>query len=71
MFAGENSGGESAVLRTYKFYDIFPTNVSAIELSYDSTNTIEEFQVEFQVQYFTIGEAEQSASSDEATGSVQ
>ena len=70
-FAGENSGGESAVLRTYKFYDIFPTNVSAIELSYDSTNTIEEFQVEFQVQYFTIGEAEQSASSDEAAGSVQ
>ena len=70
-FAGENAGGESAVLRTYKFYDIFPTNVSAIDLNYDSTNQIEEFQVEFQVQYFTIGEAEQSASSDEAAGSVQ
>tara|TARA_B100000085_G_scaffold260853_1_gene264711 strand:+ start:83 stop:715 length:633 start_codon:yes stop_codon:yes gene_type:complete len=67
----ENTGGESAVLRTYKFYDIFPTNVSAIDLSYDSTNTIEEFQVEFQVQYFTIGETEQSATTDEAEGTVQ
>ena len=38
---------------TYKFYDIFPTNVSAIDLSYDSSDTIEEFTVEFQVQYWT------------------
>jgi tetrahydromethanopterin S-methyltransferase subunit B len=37
----------------YKFYDIFPTNVSAIDLSYDSSDTIEEFTVEFQVQYWT------------------
>ena len=70
-FVGENSGGESAILRTYKFYDIFPTNVSAIELSYDSTNTIEEFQVEFQVQYFTIGEQEESAASDDQQGTIQ
>ena len=70
-FVGENSGGESAILRTYKFYDIFPTNVSAIELSYDSTNTIEEFQVEFQVQYFTIGEQEESAASDDQAGTIQ
>jgi len=70
-FAEANDGGESAVLRTYKFYDIFPTNVSAIELSYDSTNTIEEFQVEFQVQYFTIGESEESAASDDQAGTIQ
>ena len=70
-FVGQNDGGESAVLRTYKFYDIFPTNVSAIELSYDSTNTIEEFQVEFQVQYFTIGETEESAASDDQAGTIQ
>ena len=70
-FVGENTGGESAILRTYKFYDIFPTNVSAIELSYDSTNTIEEFQVEFQVQYFTIGEQEESAASDDQAGTIQ
>lgn len=70
-FAETNTGGESSVLRTYKFYDIFPTNVSAIELSYDSTNTIEEFQVEFQVQYFTIGESEESAASDDQAGTIQ
>ena len=70
-FVDQNDGGESAILRTYKFYDIFPTNVSAIELSYDSTNTIEEFQVEFQVQYFTIGEQEESAASDDQAGTIQ
>jgi len=51
------SGGRSSTLRNYKFYDIFPTEVSAIELSYDNTDQIEEFTVTFQVQYFTIGNA--------------
>lgn len=51
------TGGRSAALRNYKFFDIFPTEVSAIELSYDSTDTIEEFTVTFQVQFFTIGTA--------------
>jgi hypothetical protein len=37
----------------YKFHDIFPTSISAIDLSYDSTNTIEEFSISFQVQYWT------------------
>ena len=63
--ATTNTGGESSVLRTYQFYDIWPSNVSAIELSYDTTNTVEEFTVEFQVQYFTIGEADDSATSDQ------
>ena len=36
----------------YTFYDIFPTNISAIDLSYDSSDVIEEFTVEFQVQYW-------------------
>ena len=36
----------------YKFYDIWPTSVSAIDLSYDSSDTIEEFTVEFQVNYW-------------------
>lgn len=39
-------------IKAYKFYDIFPTNVSAIDLSYDTADTIEEFTVEFQVQYW-------------------
>tara|TARA_R110000868_G_scaffold248017_4_gene504379 strand:- start:695 stop:1294 length:600 start_codon:yes stop_codon:yes gene_type:complete len=36
----------------YQFVDIFPTNISAIDLSYDTSDTIEEFTVEFQVQYW-------------------
>ena len=36
----------------YRFYDIWPTNVSAIDLSFDSSDVIEEFTVEFQVQYW-------------------
>jgi len=49
-------GGQATVLRSYKMYDIFPTNVSAIDLSYDSSDTLEEFAVEFQVQYFEIND---------------
>lgn len=45
--------GESIpVLKAYKFYGIFPTAVSAIDLSYDSTDTIEEFTVDLQVQWW-------------------
>ena len=50
----DNSGTSNAVLAEYEFVDIFPTNVSQIDLSYDSTDTIEEFTVEFQVQSFNI-----------------
>tara|TARA_R110002012_G_scaffold2857_7_gene13586 strand:+ start:1403 stop:2035 length:633 start_codon:yes stop_codon:yes gene_type:complete len=70
-FATENVGGESSILRTYKFYDIWPTNVSAIQLSYDTEGTIEEFDVTFAVQYFTIGETEESGSSDDQVGTIQ
>ena len=49
-----NAGSTNAVLAEYEFVDIFPTNVSSIELSYDSSDTIEEFTVEFAVQSFNI-----------------
>jgi hypothetical protein len=49
----DNSGNANSVLKQYEFIDIFPTNVSQIDLSYDSSDTIEEFTVEFQVQSFT------------------
>ena len=48
--------GDATVLRSYKFFDIFPTNISAIDLSYESTDTIEEFTVEFQAQSFEIND---------------
>jgi hypothetical protein len=47
-----STSANSNILAQYRFQDIFPTNMSAIDLSYDSTDTIEEFTVEFQIQYF-------------------
>lgn len=46
------TSGPSNILAQYKFVDIFPTSVSDIPLSYDTGDTIEEFTVEFQIQYF-------------------
>jgi hypothetical protein len=45
-------GDAIPVLKAYKFYGIFPTSVSAIDLSYDSTDSIEEFTVDLQVQWW-------------------
>ena len=42
---------DGSVLRTYRFYDVFPTQVSPIELGYDAQG-IQEFTVELQVQWW-------------------
>jgi|TARA_B100000073_G_scaffold287806_1_gene249735 hypothetical protein len=42
-----------AVLRQYTLMHCFPTNVSPIDLAYDSNDQIEEFTVEWQYSYFT------------------
>ena len=47
-----SDGSDNTVLKQYKFQSIFPTSLSAIDLSYDTGDTIEEFTVEFQVQSF-------------------
>ena len=39
-------------LRAYHMYDIFPTNIAQIALSNETTDTIEEFTCEFQVQWW-------------------
>ena len=50
---GTNTTGDnSRILAKYRFIDIFPTAISPIDLSYDSENAIEEFTVDFQVQYY-------------------
>lgn len=43
---------DESVLKRYNFRGCFPTNVSAIELSYATVDEIERFTVEFQVQYW-------------------
>jgi len=49
---GPNFSDDVPVLKQYKFHGIFPTNISAIELSYDQPDTIEEFTVDLQVQWW-------------------
>jgi len=41
-------------LRTYNFNGIFPVNVTEIDLNWETTDVIEEFQVTFQYDYWTV-----------------
>ena len=50
--APAGSADSIPILRSYHFHGVFPTNVSSIDLSYDSNNVIEEFSTEFQVQWW-------------------
>lgn len=43
---------DASVLYEYRFRGIFPTAISSIDLSYENVDTIEEFGVEFQIQYW-------------------
>jgi len=54
--------GGSAI-RTYKLHHCFPTNVSQIDLAYDSNDQIAEFTVEWQYSFFTA-----TAANAEAAG---
>jgi hypothetical protein len=44
---------EGNAIKAYQFYGCFPTNVSAIDLAFDTNDTVEEFTVELQVQWWT------------------
>ena len=52
-----------SVIRTYQLHHCFPTNVSAIDLAYDSNDQIEEFTVEWQYSYFKAEGGERSGVS--------
>ena len=52
-------------IKTYQFYSVFPTNVSAIDLAFDSNDTIEEFTVELQVQWWEKAKLENSEDKDD------
>ena len=47
---------DGTVARVYKLFDAFPTDVSAIDLSYDTTDAIQEFTVTFQYHYLDVGD---------------
>lgn len=41
-----------AIVKTYTFYDVYPTNVGQIQLDFEANNQIELFDVEFTYNYF-------------------
>lgn len=57
------SGDKPRVLKSYKFYNIFPSAIAAIDLDYGNNDAIEEFTVEMQVQYWTPLDASIAANS--------
>ena len=52
------------ISRTYDLYDAFPTDVSAIDLSYDTTDAVQEFTVTFQYHYLDVGGVSTSGGAD-------
>ncbi len=48
--------------RSYEIQGAFPTAVGAIELDYGQENAIEEFSVEFQLDYWTADSTDQSGN---------
>ena len=60
----KNASESGEALRQYNLHYAFPTNVSQIDLAYDSNDQIEEFTVEFQYTYWNVvsGETQNGAS---------
>ena len=57
-----STGGDE--LRSYKLWYAFPISTSAIDLAYDSNDQIEEFSVEFQYSYWTVGDDSDTTAGD-------
>ena len=55
---------DNTVSRQYQLNDAFPTDVSAIDLSFDSTDTLSEFTVNFQYHYLKAGNSGTSFTTD-------
>lgn len=53
-----DSSETGAILRVYDLIGCFPTNISQIDLAYDSNDQIEDFTVEFQIQYWTASKGQ-------------
>ncbi len=50
-YQGRNEG-RVPILRTYKMYGCFPSSIGSIPLSYDQTDTIEQYSVTFEIQWW-------------------
>ena len=64
---------DGSVLRSYKMKDIWPTNVSTIDLNYETVDTVEDFTVEMQVHWWeaTKGTAKlETVAGGTSTGGI-
>ena len=62
---------DGTIARIYKLIDAFPTDVSAIDLSYDTTDAVQEFTVTFQYHYLDVGAtSETGVDADEPEAGV-
>ena len=59
---GDQSGATLPILRRYNMKGCWPSAVSAIDLNYDTQDTIEEFQVTLQVQWWEAYDASNTGS---------
>jgi len=53
--ASGTTGGQDTshkVIKSYKFFQCFPSNIAAIDLDFGNNDAVEEFTVELQVQYW-------------------
>ncbi len=48
------STDENTPIRVYRFKNIFPINISAIELNWDAMNQIERFSVTFAYDWYEV-----------------
>jgi hypothetical protein len=55
---------DGSTLRAYHFYDLFPTNISTINLAYE-TDAIQEFTVEMQVLWWEAVRGDSPAAGGE------
>ena len=56
---------DGSTLRSYKMKDIWPTNVSTIDLNYETVDTVEDFTVEMQVHWWEAYKGSSSAAGGE------
>lgn len=57
-----STASQMPVLKTYKFYGCWPSDITPMELSYDSSDTIQEFSVTLQYQWWDTFEQNSTSS---------
>tara|TARA_X000000368_G_scaffold415723_1_gene408053 strand:- start:845 stop:1438 length:594 start_codon:yes stop_codon:yes gene_type:complete len=56
---------DGSTLRSYKMWDIWPTNISTIDLNYETVDTVEDFTVEMQVHWWEAYKGTSAAAGGE------